>query len=186
VKKAQSENQQISDYTKKRYELIIEKQKKAEQFLNDNPRFNKGTRIEAAVGFCLDNPAVSSVLISFRTFEDINDYVVLSGNKLTSENISIIKALKENCGFLYCRHACGKCEPSCPLKVPVNTIMRYNHYFTAQAREKYSIQQYSLLAGANAGSCSSCAGYCEEACPYGIHVKTLLTLAHLNLSVDKS
>ncbi len=186
VRKAQSENQPISDYTKKRYELIIEKQKKAEQFLNENPRFNKATRREAAVGFCLDNPAVSSVLISFRAFEDINDYVVLSGNKLTSKNLSVINTLKENCGFLYCRHACGKCEPSCPLKVPVNTIMRYNHYFTAQAREKYSIQQYSLLAGANAGSCSSCAGYCEEACPYGVPVKTLLALSHLNLSVDIS
>jgi len=186
VRKAQSENLPISDYTKKRYELIIEKQKKAEQFLNENPRFNKATRREAAVSFCLDNPAVSSVLISFRTFEDINNYLVLSGNKLTSKNLSVINTLKENCGFLYCRHACGKCEPSCPLKVPVNTIMRYNHYFTAQAREKYSIQQYSLLAGANAGSCSSCAGYCEEACPYGVPVKTLLTLSHMNLSVDKS
>lgn len=186
VRKALSENQPISDYTKKRYELIIEKQKKAEQFLNENPRFNKATRREAAVSFCLDNPAVSSVLISFRTFEDINNYLVLSGNKLTSKNLSVINTLKENCGFLYCRHACGKCEPSCPLKVPVNTIMRYNHYFTAQAREKYSIQQYSLLAGANAGSCSSCTGYCEEACPYGVPVKTLLTLSHMNLSVDKS
>lgn len=186
VRKAQSDNQPISDYTNKRYELIIEKQKKAEQFLNENPRFNKVTRREAAVDFCLDNPAVSSILISFRAFEDINDYVVLSGNKLTSENLSVINALKENCGFLYCRHACGKCEPSCPFKVPVNTIMRYNHYFTAQAREKYSIQQYSLLAGANAGSCSSCTGYCEEACPYGVPVKTLLTISHMNLSVDKS
>jgi predicted aldo/keto reductase-like oxidoreductase len=186
VRKAQGDNQPISEYTKNRYEMIIEKQKKAEQFLNENPRFNKGTRREAAVSFCLDNPAVSSVLISFRTFEDINDYLALSGNKLTSENLSVINALKENCGFLYCRHACGKCEPSCPLKVPVNTIMRYNHYFTAQAREKYSIQQYSLLAGANAGSCSSCAGYCEEACPYDVPVKTLLTLSHMNLSVDKS
>ena len=186
VKKAQSENQPISDNTKKRYELIIEKQRKAEEFLVENPRFNKVTRREAAVSFCLDNPAVGSVLISFRTFEDINDYVVLSGNKLTSDNLLLINALKENCGFLYCRHACGKCEPSCPLQVPVNTIMRYNHYFTAQAREKYSIQQYRLLTGANADSCSSCAGYCEEACPFGVPVKTLLTLAHLNLSVDKS
>jgi aryl-alcohol dehydrogenase-like predicted oxidoreductase len=186
VRKAQSENQPIPDNIKKRHDLIIEKQKKAEQFLDENPGFNKVTRREAAVGFCLDNPAVSSVLISFRTFEDINDYVVLSGSKLTSENLSVIETLMDNCGFLYCRHACGKCEPSCPLKVPVNTIMRYNHYFTAQAREKYAIQQYRLLAGANAGSCSSCAGYCEEACPYGVPVKTLLELSHLNLSIDIS
>jgi len=186
VRKAQSENKPISDFTKKRYEMVIEKQEKAEQFLNENPRFNKGTRREAAVGFCLDNPAVSSTLISFRAFEDINDYVVLSGRKLTSENLQVINALRENCGFLYCRHACGQCEPKCPLKVPVNTIMRYNHYFTAQAREKYSIQQYRLLAGANAGSCSSCEGYCEEACPYGVPIKTLLTLSHMNLSVDIS
>jgi len=184
VRKAQRENQPISDYTKKRYELIIDKQKKAEQFLNNNPRFSKGTRTEAAVCFCLDNPAVSSVLISFRAYEDINDYVVLSGKKLTSENLSIINALKENCGFLYCRHACGKCEPSCPFEVPVNTIMRYNHYFIAQSREKYAIQQYNLLAGANAGSCSSCPGYCEQACPYGVLTRPLLVMAHQNLSLD--
>ena len=37
-------------------------------------------------------------------------------------------------GQYYCHHACGEGESSCPHHVPVNTIMRYNHYFEVQEK----------------------------------------------------
>jgi|WetSurMetagenome_2_1015567.scaffolds.fasta_scaffold00003_224 uncharacterized protein len=181
VNKAISENATVSDFTRKRYEMVLDKQKKAEQFLAENQKYNTVSRREAAVNFVLDSPAVSSVIISFKTYEEIPEYIKMSGHRLTPENLSLIESLKENCSHLYCRHACGICEAHCPDNVPVNTIMRYNHYYIAQSRKKDAIQQYSALKGIKASKCNNCEGYCEAACPYGVAAQALLTAAHKNL-----
>ena len=94
-----------------------------------------------------------------------------------------LSAYKEGCGSFYCRHACGLCEPSCPQQVPVNTIMRFNHYYEAQGKEKFAMKQYARLATPKAGLCANCSGLCESACPYGVPVQGLLTIAHKTLSL---
>jgi predicted aldo/keto reductase-like oxidoreductase len=87
-------------------------------------------------------------------------------------------------GSLYCRHACGECEPRCPNDVPVNTIMRYQHYFMSQGREKQAMEKYAALPRTNAAVCVDCVGHCEMACPYGVKVQGLLMAAHHTLSLD--
>jgi ferredoxin len=86
-------------------------------------------------------------------------------------------------GRLYCRHACGLCESHCPSRVPVNTIMRYNHYFAAQGREKYAMKKYAELDGQRADACRNCEGFCQAACPYKVPINDLLKFAHSNLSL---
>jgi predicted aldo/keto reductase-like oxidoreductase len=82
-------------------------------------------------------------------------------------------------GQYYCRYACGQCEGSCPHGVPVNTVMRYFHYFAAQRREKFAMEKYHALGENCADVCSNCGGSdCEKACPYGVPVQGLLVLAH--------
>ncbi len=181
-----NEDKPIPENYRKFYDAIIEKQKKAESFLQKNQIFDNNARKEAAIGFVLKNPSVHSALISFRTFEDVKDYVNLSGIRFTTKNISIINSLKNTCGHLYCRHACGICESNCPYNVPVNTIMRYNHYFMAQGREKYAIQKYFELSGSRSEKCLDCIGYCEASCPYGVSIHALLAIAHNNLSLSIS
>jgi predicted aldo/keto reductase-like oxidoreductase len=183
VKNLLSENKEVPDNVQKAYNTIIEKQKQSESFLQKSKLSDDIARRQAAIRFVLNNQSVSSVLISFRTFDNVRDYVSLSGTRLTSGNISIINSLRDICGDLYCRHACGLCESKCPYKVPINTIMRYNHYFMAQSREKYAIQKYCELPGANAGICFNCEGHCETACPYGVKIHGLLAVAHNNLSL---
>ena len=82
----------------------------------------------------------------------------------------ILAAYKEECGELYCRHACGICESSCPHHVPVNTIMRYNHYFEAQGSEKFAMEKYAQLETSKADHCRNCAGWCQTSCPYGVPI----------------
>jgi len=183
VKNYQAKNQPVPEDARKVYETIIEKQKKGESFLDKDLLFDNNARREAAISFVLNEPWVHSVLISFKTFEDITDYVNLSGARLTTNNISTINSLKQSCDYLYCRHACGLCESSCPYGVPVNTIMRYNHYFMAQGREKYAVQKYYELAGSKSDKCLDCAGFCQTACPYGVSIHALLAVAHNNLSL---
>jgi predicted aldo/keto reductase-like oxidoreductase len=139
---------------------------------------------DAAIRFCLGNPAVHSVCPSMNTFEDLRSFVALSGTKLDGEGESMLTDYMSRLGRFYCRHACGRCEGVCPQGVQVNTIMRYYHYFAAQKREKYAMEKYRALPGNGARACSSCSGCdCEKACPYGVPVQGLLILAHQKMTL---
>ena len=85
---------------------------------------------------------------------------------------------------LNCRIGCNICESECPHHIPVNTIMRYNYYFTVKGQEKNAIQKYQELSGNKPDACMDCEGFCEKACPYGVLTRPLLALAHNNLSFD--
>lgn len=184
VKTLNSENKPIPENLKFRYDAVLEKQKLGEEFLNSH-NLNNISKTSASVRFALDNPAVSSVIITFGSFEDIQEYVSLSGSKLTQKNISDIQFLKNYYGHLYCRHACGICQSSCPYGVPVNKIMRYNRYFSSN-RQKEAIQKYYDIDGIRAEQCRNCAGLCESACPYGVSIHALMTVAYNNLDISIS
>lgn len=138
---------------------------------------------EASVKFVLSNPGVHSICPTINTFEDLETYVSLSGTRLEPVEEKMLSEYERVFGKFYCRHACGLCESQCPFGVPINSIMRYDHYFRAQNREKYSMEKYSSLSGTNASLCAECSGYCEKACPYGVPIQGLLTLAHKTLSL---
>ncbi len=132
----------------------------------------------AATQFCLSDPNVTAVLARCATFEDVEHFVKLSGTNLENLQAKKLDAFKNGPGKLYCRHACGICESSCAKKVPVSTIMRYNHYFDAQGQEKYAMEKYAALQTNKADLCINCDGACQVACPYGVPVQGLLALAH--------
>jgi aryl-alcohol dehydrogenase-like predicted oxidoreductase len=137
----------------------------------------------AAMKFCLDNPNVSCVCPTIKNFSDLEFYVNLSGANFDLKAQKTLAAYKAVYGDLYCRHGCDKCESSCPHSVPVNTIMRYNHYFQAQGREKSAMVKYAALPQNKADKCLSCSGYCESNCPHGVPIQGLLLLADQNLTL---
>jgi len=186
VKSYKNENKPVPEDYQKIYDRIIERQDKAESFLQESQILNTKDRREAAISFVLSYPSANSALITFKNFDDVSNYINLSGIRLTEKTIARINLLKDNFGDVYCRHACNICEDKCPYKVPINRIMRYNHYFIAQSREKYAIEKYNSLQGSNAKNCMDCKGYCEEACPYSVKIQALLAVAHSNLSLNIS
>jgi len=137
----------------------------------------------AATRFVLSHPDVSNVLCRCDTFEDVEQFVPVSGTTLTRAEQRKLSVFIEGPGRLYCRHACGICETGCPHGVPVNTVMRYNHYFEAQRLEKYAMQKYAVLQN-RAEQCTSCSGGCQDRCPYDVPIRGLLTLAHQRLSIE--
>jgi predicted aldo/keto reductase-like oxidoreductase len=138
----------------------------------------------AAIKFCLDSPSVHSVCPTINTYEDLEFYLSLSGKKLEPIEKGMLADYESISSSLYCRHACGVCEPECPYDVPVNTIMRYQHYFMSQGREKHAMEKYAALPRTDAEVCTGCEGNCEAACPYGVKVQGLLMAAHQTLSLD--
>jgi predicted aldo/keto reductase-like oxidoreductase len=137
----------------------------------------------AAIRFGLSHPDVHSTCPSITNYSDLEAYVALSGTRLEPAEARMLADYRELQGRFYCRHACGLCESSCPHGVPVNTIMRYNHYFVSQHRERRAMQKYAVMEAAKADVCGICAGPCEAACPYGVPVQGLLVGAHHRLTL---
>jgi predicted aldo/keto reductase-like oxidoreductase len=139
---------------------------------------------DAAIQFCLGNPDVHSVCPTINTLDELETFVALSGTRLNPVGKAMLTDYESGLGQYYCRHACGQCEGSCPHGVPVNTVMRYYHYFAAQRREKYAMEKYQALGENCADVCTSCGeGECENACPYGVPIQGLLMMAHQTLTL---
>ncbi len=155
----------------------------AQEFLKrHNLKSDKEIR-DAAIRFVLSNPNVNTVCYTLKNYSETQEFLKLSGSRLTSRDKELLTSYSRECGSLYCRHACGLCEHACPHQVPVNTIMRYDHYFVSQGREKHAMAEYAALRSAKADICQNCSGYCEAACPYGVPVQVLLATAHHTLSL---
>ncbi|MCK7489845.1 MAG: aldo/keto reductase [Anaerotruncus sp.] len=155
-----------------------------EAFLNKHGLSGADKVRDAAVKFCLGHPGVHTVCPSINSFEALEAFVRLSGQKLEITDESTLADCREAYGDSYCRHACGLCEASCPRGVPVNTIMRYEYYFAAKGRQKEAMGLYAALAGGgrDATECAGCAGYCEASCPYGVPIQAKLLLSHEDLT----
>ncbi|KPK84347.1 MAG: hypothetical protein AMS27_10195 [Bacteroides sp. SM23_62_1] len=186
VEEVEREGTELNEYWKTLYNKYLDRQELARPFLEKYSLQNDQAIRDASIRFILDNPDMNSVLITFRDYQSAEEYINLSGSRLTETDQAIMNFYLENFAALYCRHACGICESACPHHIPVNTIMRYNHYFMAQHRQKYGMQMYNELKGGTPDNlCATCQGYCEKACPYDVHIRGLLTMAHRNLSLNK-
>jgi predicted aldo/keto reductase-like oxidoreductase len=155
----------------------------AQEFIRAHDLKNPEEIRAAAIRFVLGNPNVHTACCQTQTYDALNAIVRLSGTRLTLADNLKLEAYRDGCGSLYCRHACGVCEPSCPHGVPVNTILRYQHYFAAQRREKEAMGYYAAIPGARADACRDCAAPCEAACPHGVPVQGMLLVAHATLSM---
>ena len=156
---------------------------RAEEFIKKYNLQNPEEIKEAALRFALSNPDIHTVCCSAKTYAESEQFLRQSGSRLSEKDTATLARYGEACGEFYCRHACGVCEPECPRGVPVNTIMRYHHYFAAQGREKEAMLKYARIPGARAETCGNCPGLCEKACPYGVPIQGMLLLAHDQLTL---
>jgi len=138
----------------------------------------------AATRYVLANPKVTTVLARTRSFEDMDQFLKASGTNISESEIKKLAAFERGPGKFYCRHACGLCESCCPHEIPINTIMRYNHYFDAQRNEKYALEKYAALNSPMANLCETCDGMCQNKCPFGVPIQGLLAMAHQNLCLN--
>lgn len=183
IARLEKEKKKIPPYMAGALDRLKKNYEQAESFLKKHKLENPGQIRDAAIKFCLNNPNVNSVVLSVNNFDEGNRLLKLSGARLTAADTTALNVFSESMGQFYCRHACGECEVKCPRGVPVNTIMRYNHYFAAQGREKYAMEKYAELPSSTANQCRDCPGTCESACPYNVPIHTLLNLAHQNLTL---
>ena len=140
---------------------------------------------EASVKWVRQNDDMQTVCITMADFDKADKSIALSGKKLTSAQVSLLKDYGNKLGWSYCRHACNECANSCKSAVPVSTIMRYSYYYE-QGYEKLAMEKYAGLKDRNENNAVPCAGCdapCEGSCPYGVMVKNSLLNAHSMLTL---
>jgi ferredoxin len=125
-------------------------------------------------------------LINFLNFSELETYIKYAGESMTPEAIGYLNDFRKVLSKIHCRIGCNLCEVECPDSVPINTILRYNYYFTSKGQEKYAMQKYRELPGGKPDVCINCEGFCEKACPYEVLTRPLLAMAHQNLSFNGS
>ncbi|OGF61629.1 MAG: hypothetical protein A2Y62_06505 [Candidatus Fischerbacteria bacterium RBG_13_37_8] len=184
VNELDTKKEEVHEALRKRVALYKRRAEETEAFRKKYNLNGYEQMRDAAIRFALSHPDVHTVTFSIKNFDQIEAYVALSGTTLSSPDKQALILYEKECGDLYCRHACGICEKACPEKVPVNRIMRYRHYFKAQGREKTAMVKYAALKGNKADQCKNCAGYCETACPYGVHVHGMLLHANSILTLE--
>lgn len=183
LERKENRREELTATDRENIERMEKKLEDAQDFIRRHNLKSEGEIREAAVKFVLSNPHVHTVCATVLNYDEMRSFIRLSGTRLKGRDEELLAVYRRECGGLYCRHACGLCEPACPHEVPVNTILRYDHYFVAQSREKHAMTKYAELKDHSAAICQDCAGYCESACPYGVPARALLTAAHLNLSL---
>jgi hypothetical protein len=140
---------------------------------------------QALLKWMLARPNIDTVVITMRTFEDVDEFVAASGKVAPTPKEK--KAL-DDYGMLidrdYCRPGCDGCTGSCPHDVPIHDVLRYHLYFDSYGREKYALGRYAALPeGRNAEGCADCAAPCVGACPFGLAVKDKMVRAHADLTL---
>ena len=183
VEKMKEQGKEVNPFYKEGLERYEKMMAQAEGFLEKYDLKDPAEIKDAAIRFVLDNPKVSAVCCSLQTYEEAERALKLSGSTLSDMDKARLAQYEKAAGQLYCRHACGLCEPDCPHGVPVNTIMRYHHYFATQGREKEAMLNYDRIPGANASVCAGCPGHCESVCPHNIPIQGMLLLAHNQLTL---
>ena len=171
VEQMKKEGETVDERMQRYMTRMEETAKQAESFIQKNNLKNPSEIKAAALKFVLANPKVNTLNLAFNNFDEVQNNLKLSGSGLGKAEKNMLAAFEEECSQLYCRHACGLCESSCPHHVPVNTIMRYNHYFDAHGSEKFAMEKYAKLETPKADSCRNCAGICERSCPYGVPIQ---------------
>ena len=153
--------------------------------LNDMRPYEQdgSTYSQAAFKWVLSNDDVDALVITMKTTEDIDEFLVASGsNQLSRIDDQLLKQYTKLNGMSYCKQACNSCESSCPAQVPIADIMRTRMYAIDYEDIEFAKDEYALLEN-NAASCLTCSGEpCKNACPKGVDISKWCAPTHRMLT----
>ncbi len=184
IEQRTEKGEEISEKLSNYYNNYKDAYQKAKEYFSKYGADNDEDLKNAATRFVLNNPRINTICISFDNIESIGKYLSLSGQKLEPKDVALLSRYHETFGFLNCRVGCNECEKHCPHNLPVNYVMRYQYYFNNKRKEKYAIQLYNGLKSDKADLCVNCPGYCQNACPFGVETKHLMSMANDQFSLN--
>lgn len=133
---------------------------------------------QAAFKWVLANENVSGLVVSINSLSQIDEYLHASGQPLQQADLQLLEKYDRLVANDYCRPGCGACLSSCPADMPIDDILRYAMYYENYGQQRLGMELYARLAQTGAVSqCTECNAPCEQACPFGLPIKTKLQRA---------
>ena len=149
--------------------------------LNDMEPYQKGgaTFSQAAFRWVLSNDDVDGLIVTMRSRQDIDEFLVASGGtRVTRRDVDLLERYVTLNDGTYCRPLCDACEASCPENVQIADVLRHKMYFEDYGDERMAMERYAKLTH-NAASCAECTHQrCLGSCPYGLSIPELTRRAH--------
>ena len=180
-----AENKEFPEYYRSTFEQYKKYNEDAKAYLETTGITSQDDQLsDIATRFVLNNRGVHCALIDFKNFNELESHIKYAGGLMTDQSFKRLNDLRTVFSKIHCRIGCNACESKCPRQIPINTILRYNYYFTSKGNEKSAMKKYADLPGGKPDDCMECEGFCEKACPYGVLTRPLLAIAHRNLSFD--
>ena len=139
---------------------------------------------QAAFRWVLQNPSVSCLVVSFTKVEQCDEYLFASGTPVEQSDLALLHRYDNLASADYCRPHCGTCLDTCPVGLPIDTVLRYDMYFADYRREALAREKYAKLAaaGLDAGACAACPAPCAGSCPYELPIRAKMVRAHERLA----
>lgn len=133
------------------------------QLLEDNTSpFHKALTRNQCIQYCLDRPAVLTVVPGVRGIDDLDELLKFNLTTLEERDYSVIgqftpEAAVGNC--VYCNH----CQP-CLAGIDIGIVNKY--YDLSLAGDKMAHNHYDKLK-VKADACLKC-GHCDKRCPFKV------------------
>jgi predicted aldo/keto reductase-like oxidoreductase len=131
------------------------------------------TFAQAAFRWVLSNPDIDGLVVSMKSREEIDEYLMASGRgAVRSRDMRLLREYAKKNSAAFCRIGCNTCEASCPENVPISDVLRARMYAVDYGDLDLARGTYAEL-GSGAAACLSCSHQsCTGACPYTLDIPT--------------
>ncbi len=124
--------------------------------------FKRALTREQCLRYCLDRPAVLTVVPGVRDLADLEALLGFPDCPKEAQDYSVIAQFTPADAAGSCVY-CNHCQP-CPAGIDIGLVNKY--YDLAQAGDRMAADHYGKLE-IKAGACLAC-GHCDRRCPFGV------------------
>jgi uncharacterized protein len=126
---------------------------------------------QSMLKWVLDDERVASAVTEILNRRQMEEDLGAAGSRLAAdERETLARYVREN-GRDYC-HACASCRRACPAGIDSPGLLRALAYRESFGKNERARDVYASVAGrGTASACRDC-GACENACPYGVAVRS--------------
>ncbi|MFQ9872514.1 MAG: aldo/keto reductase [Oscillospiraceae bacterium] len=136
--------------------------------LGDQSPFGKAMTPVQCISYCLDRPAVASVLGGMASPQEVLEAAAACTASAAQRDYSEVLSMAPRASFQgHCMY-CGHCAP-CTVGISIAAVNKYLDLAQAKGGVPETVQDHYDLLEHHAGECVAC-GACMKNCPFGTDI----------------